>query len=709
MRRFPLPLLLLAALAAVPVASQAPPPPGSPAAVARARTLIENPDAPAGDLPVECWVHLEQHPGPAGAAAGDTGPGTLSYETFVDLEDLPEGAAPLGSLRITLAAATIEGRMVSSAETVTPTTTADDGAAADAWLYRGRLALPDDLHGAAVVVEEALGTHWGACVAELADGPLHLPAGMRVAIYAPRAAAGQGGAPTGSPARTGPGAGAPGAETAPRGPRGAIYPQLPGETGSAPAPGPAGAASAPSGPPGEPALPTGGRLLVILPPRKRPATGKVEIQTLVTTDAVAKVVFYLDGTEAGSDEREPFNATLDLGSEPTPHTIRAVALGRDGHELGRHEITVNQRVARFDVRISALQQVAGREPGGAGAVAVEARVSVPAGASVARVEFYRNQELLATETAPPWRATLPLAAPAPAPDDYVRVVAYLADGSSLEDVQLLSQGVPAARVEVNLVQLFVVVTSEDGEPVQGLTKDDFQVRLRGQVRPIERFQVADDVPLTLGLLIDTSQSMWVLMTDAEQAAARFLINTLIPGDRAFLADFSDRPHLIQQTTGDVNQILQRFSRLQAGGATALYDSIVFSTVQLWDQPGRRAVVLLTDGDDTGSRMPTRRAIQYARLVASPVYIVSLAGLYSERGNLRKVDLEAITEHTGGRIYYIKDIAKLGDAYDQINRELRSQYVLAFATDRPLTEDEVDDISVKVDRPGVDVRTAVGSE
>lgn len=696
-------LLLLLAAPAAPATSPAPPP-GSPKALARARTLIENPDAPAGDLPVECWVHLAQRSG----GAGDTGPAVLYYEAFVDLQDLPEGGAPLGSLRITLAAATIEGRMASAAETVTPTTVTADGTAADAWLYRGRLALPDDLHAAAVVVEEALGTHWGACVAELADGPLHLPAGMRVAVYEPRAGGETGAAPGGSPAEAG--SGAPEAETppSPQGPRRTIYPQLPGEPGSAPAPGPAPPPAA-GGPAGEPALPTGGRLLVILPPRQRPAVGKVEIQTLVTTEAVDKVVFYLDGAEAWADDREPFNATLDLGPEPTTHTIRAVALGRDGHELGRHEITVNRRVARFDVRISALHTLAATAPGGPGSVAVEAQVTVPPGGSVARVEFYRNQELLETLTEPPWRATLPLASPAPAPDDYVRVVAYLAGGSSLEDVQLLSQGVPAERLEVNLVQLFVVVTGEDGEPVRGLGKDDFEVRLRGRVRPIERFQVADDVPLTLGLLIDTSESMWVLMTDAEQAAARFLINTLIPGDRAFLVDFSDRPHLIQPATGDVDEILQRFSRLRAGGATALYDSIVFSTVQLWDQPGRRAVVLLTDGDDTGSRMPTRRAIQYSRLVGSPVYIISLAGLYNERGSVRKVDLEAITGHTGGRIYYIDDISKLGGAYDQINRELRSQYVLAFATDRPLTEDEIDDISVKVDEKGVDVRTAVGSD
>ncbi len=736
MRRFLALLLLLAAPAtpATPQASAA----GSPKDVARARTLIENPDAPAGDLPVECWVHLETRRNPG----TDTGPGTLYFEAFLDLQSLDQGAASLGSLRVTMTAATIEGKVVSRAETVAPVTVTADGSPADAWLYRGRLALPDDLHAAAVVIDQALGSRWGACIAELADGPLHLPAGMRVAVYDPQAAAAvasAGGAPPaagasaqasgqaqaqaqaepegGEGAEVSEGGGADEAdegEAPSQGPRGTLYPEVPGASGSgagrapgqasgpAPAPGPAAQA-------GEPGLPTGGRLLVILPPRKRPAVGKVEIQTLVTTDAVSKVVFYLDGTEAGSDDREPFNATLDLGPEAKTHTIRAVALGEDGHELGRHEITVNRRVARFDVRITGMDPVPAATPGGPGSVNVEARVTVPPGGSVARVELYRNQKLLDTLTSPPWRATLPLASATPAPDDYVRVVAYLADGSSLEDVQLLSQGVAAERVEVNLVQLFVVVTNEDGEPVQGLNRNDFKIRFHGQEQPIERFQVADDVPLTLGLLIDTSGSMDVLLTDAERAAARFLINTLIPKDRAFLVSFANRPHLLQPATGDLNRLLQRFAVLRAGGATALYDSIVFSTVQLWDQPGRRAVVLLTDGYDEGSHMPIRRVVQYSRLVGAPVYIVSLAGLYNERGNVRRADLEAITSHTGGRIYYIDDISKLPGAYDQIDRELRSQYVLAFPTDHPLTEGELDEISVKVDKKGVDVRTAVGSE
>jgi VWFA-related protein len=265
-------------------------------------------------------------------------------------------------------------------------------------------------------------------------------------------------------------------------------------------------------------------------------------------------------------------------------------------------------------------------------------------------------------------------------------------------------------VEVNLVELFAVVTGEEGEPVEGLAAEDFEILVEGKPRPVERFQHADEVPLTLALAADTSGSMWALMLDTRQAAGRFLVNTLIPGDRALLVAFSDRPRLVAGPTGDVQALLQSFGRLTAGGATALYDSIVYSLVQLQEPgegaEGRRAVVLLTDGQDYGSRFGTRRVIDDARAQGTPVYVISLAGLYNERGSVRKPDLEAIVGHTGGRIFYIQEIDELAGVYAQINRELRTQYVLAFATDRPLSESQLRSIRVRMMRPALKARVAV---
>lgn len=631
------------------------PPPSAARAFALAEDLLEDPDADRGTVAVDARIAPEDV----------VPPRRVVVEVVVPLDR----SAPLtGPLRVTLLAATLEGDLVSSQKTVEEP---EDLAAADAWVYRDALEVDDELNGAVAVVEDLGGDAWGGAPARFDVTPYSAPPDATVLLHdalAPEA--------IGAPEE--PGAAPATAATS---------------TPGAPAAGPA------------PAAPAAPRVVAVLPPRERPATGRTRIQTLVTTELVSSVDFFLDGEPAGSDDRAPFSMTLDLGPEARPHTIRAVARDRSGTVLGEHTLEINSASAtRFAVAITGMRP---RPGGGTPATEVEAEVSVPAGDSLDRVEVYRNDQLVARPEGPPYRATVEGEA---TPTDYVRVVAYLADGTSAEDVRFLAGDVAGERVEVNLVQVFTVVTGEDGQPVEGLGPKDFEIEVDGHKRPVERFQLADDVPLTLALAVDTSESMWPLMPDARQAAGRFLVDTLIPGDRALLVAFSDRPRLIAPPSGDSPTLLRSFSHLHAGGATALYDSIVFSLVQLQEASehnnGRRAVVLLTDGQDYGSRFRPRRVIDDARAQGTPVYVVSLAGLYNERGSVRKPDIETITGHTGGRTYYIDDVSKLSSAYDQINRELRTQYVLAFATQRPLSEKELRSIRVRVDRPGLEARVAV---
>lgn len=488
---------------------------------------------------------------------------------------------------------------------------------------------------------------------------------------------------------------------------------------SAPAP-PAVAPSAPSpSPPPPPSTSAARRTapartppILLLPPKGAASgqllTGKTRFQTLATDPRVARAVFYLDGAEAATDERAPFTATLDLGAPARPRTVRVVAFSASGAVLGEHSLALNAGAGAFRVAITRLGPApAGAAPGGAAPapeLEVEATVEVPPDATLDRVEVYRNDELAARLARAPFRARV---AASTGPADYVRVLAVLADGRTLDDARLLTEEGLGERVEVNLVELFVVVTQRDGGVIDDLGRDDFTVRVGREERPLQRFQLADEVPLLLGLLIDTSESMWVLMPDTKKAASKFLADTLGEGDRAFLVDFSTEPRLAQAATGDLLRLLRSFGSLEASGATALYDSIVFSLSQLQDEGGRRALVLLTDGQDYGSRFGPRRCTEYARELGVPVYIVSLAGLYADRRMPRVNDLEGIVGGSGGRIYYITQPEQLDQAYAQINAELRSQYVLAFGTDRALTPDELKSVEVEVKRPGAVVRTVVG--
>jgi VWFA-related protein len=203
--------------------------------------------------------------------------------------------------------------------------------------------------------------------------------------------------------------------------------------------------------------------------------------------------------------------------------------------------------------------------------------------------------------------------------------------------------------------------------------------------------------------------MWALMTDTKKAGAQFLGATVGPLDRAFLVDFDSRPRLAQATTGDLLELFSTFSSLEPSGLTAMYDAIIFSMLQFEEAEGRKALVLLTDGDDVQSRYGPRRCIQVGKQLGVPVYILSLAGIQNPRRGLRKIDLEGVTEGTGGRIFYISKMEQLDEAYAQINEELRSQYILSFSTERALEAGELRKIKVEVAGEELSARTVVSGQ
>lgn len=447
----------------------------------------------------------------------------------------------------------------------------------------------------------------------------------------------------------------------------------------------------------------------LVPPGAGALSGRVRVRALPGGPEVARVDFLLDGEVVDSDGKAPFSRTLDLGAEPVPRRLAVIAYSGDGRELGRDGLAVNDDGAGFDLRLRRVADAAGGE-------AAVAELSVPAGRTLAAVEFYRNEALLERRLEPPFRVAWP--AGEPAPDDYLRAVARLDDGSTVEDVLMLAADDPGERVEVNLVQVFAVVTDRAGEPVEGLAPEDFTVRQGGREVELERFARADSVPLSLGLVVDTSESMWPLMLETKQAGAEFLVDTLAERDRAFLVDFDTRPRLAQALTDDLRALLNRFAGLEAGGFTALYDAIVFAMLHFDDGPGRRALVVLTDGDDYRSQFSSRRCIDVGQQLGVAVYFIDLSGVGQTalgggwqwvRGGLPKLDLDGISAATGGRAYYITDLAELEGAYAEIDRELRSQYLLAFSSPRNLTAEELRSIEVRVEgHKGLKVRRVVGA-
>ena len=265
------------------------------------------------------------------------------------------------------------------------------------------------------------------------------------------------------------------------------------------------------------------------------------------------------------------------------------------------------------------------------------------------------------------------------------------------------------QVLASLVEIYAVVTDKGGQPVRGLDLTDFSVKQGRSPISIERFAIAEQVPLVLGLAVDTSESMWAIMPDTRKAAARFLGDVVTSIDQAFVVDFDNRPRLAHDTTGRVFDLISSLTRLQASGATALYDSILFSILQFDPGLGRKAIVLLSDGDDYNSHFSFKRVQRAAAHSGIPIYFIALGGFDSGRPSFRKDDLEVIAEDSGGHVFYVNDMEQVIEAYRQIGDELRSQYVLAYSTERLLTEEEISRITVEVAGKGLRVRAVVGRD
>lgn len=564
-----------------------------------------------------------------------------------------------------------------------------DAAGGEDWIYFAEVAVPEEFQDAAVAVEE-LGTgRWGAAVVELVD---QISVRLSTVVV-----------------------GSPGSERTTRAePRAPLEPKVPDTAEPTPSRtlGPADAPirpapRAPRSPSAEATRSNGAEVIKLLQPTERPAVGRVRLRTVTTMDGIRSAVFYLDGERVAQDDRPPFSALFDLGPQARARLVRVEAFGSQNLKLGEDEITLNLDEQPFAVRIGELETDSGK-------TRVTATVSVPPAERLARVEFYKNETLVATRISPPFEATLDQSRD---PSDFVRVVAILENGDTLEDARLFSDQVVSERIEVNLVEVYAVVSDGAGNPVQDLTEDRFKLTQGRREIPIERFALADEVPLVLGLIIDSSESMDILMADTKRAAARFLTQTVLEADRAFLVDFDTQPRLAQGLSGDLGVLIPALGRLQVGGNTAIYDAVVYSLAQFEREPGRRALVLLTDGRDYGSKFGPKRALPEARSLGVPVYVIAISDLASRMpgGWMQKkpakalpVDafLEGFSEGTGGRVFSIADMSELEAVYDTINAELRNQYLLAFSTAEPLSQKELESLEVSVTGRGLSTRTVV---
>lgn len=457
---------------------------------------------------------------------------------------------------------------------------------------------------------------------------------------------------------------------------------------------------------------TKGDVVRLLTPPGRSLAGKTEVEVLVIDPEVRSVVFSLDGSEVARRKKPPWRVKIDLAKPAREQMLRVEALGPGDRVLGDDSLVVNRRNPPLRVRITGIEG----EPA-EGKVVIHGRVSLPRGAELGQVEVFRNDDRVARALIPEF--TLEVPTPDPRPTDFVRALATLVDGRQVEDVVVLSAPGVREEIDVDLVQLQVLVTGRSGAPVSDLARDDFSIRQGGAEREIAQFAPAENVALTVGLVLDSSGSMQPIWPATMAAAEEFLLNTLTPKDRAFVVDFDTQLRLVQPPTADRSALIDSLASIEPEGGTALYDSVTFSMLQFRDEPGRRALVVLTDGFDSGSQARPERAEELGRKLGVPVYVVGfqaggrggagLGGGGVDFGALSALQsLELLTDRTGGRLIRVPPSdAGLARAFHQIQHELRRQYVLTFYTDT-LPDDDGGDLKVTLPgRRDVEVRAVFG--
>jgi len=267
------------------------------------------------------------------------------------------------------------------------------------------------------------------------------------------------------------------------------------------------------------------------------------------------------------------------------------------------------------------------------------------------------------------------------------------------------QSAATLKVNVNVVQLFFNVKDKKGGLIPNLTKDQFQILEDGQPQTVKYFAAESNLPLTLGILIDSSGSQGRVLDMEKQVGGEFLEQILRDKDLAFVIDFDVNVSLLQDFTNSVHALkvaLNSATINTAGGSgggipglgggtvptqgsprgTLLYDAVYLASHdELAQQVGRKAMILLTDGEDQGSQLKIKDAIEAAQKSDSIVYVLLCAdrgfygafGGYSGEGEMKK-----LTAETGGRVIEVGNkFEKLKEGFNQIANELRSQYNIGY--------------------------------
>ncbi len=273
---------------------------------------------------------------------------------------------------------------------------------------------------------------------------------------------------------------------------------------------------------------------------------------------------------------------------------------------------------------------------------------------------------------------------------------------------LWAQEEPTFSASVNVVNVLANVTDKKGHIIRDLHKDDFSILEDGRPQTIRYFAAQPDLPLILGLMIDSSMSQQRVITPERSACFHFLDQVVRPNkDKVFLLQFDMSVAIRQELTSswkDLNDALaavdtpsRKELTHQVGGGTLLYDAVVKGSKMMQDQHGRKALIVMTDGVDNGSDADLTAAIDTAQKADTLIYSIlfSDAGFYGFGGGRdgRNV-LQRMSKDSGGGFFEVSKKESIDQIFDVIQDELRSQYNLGYVSDQSPRDYEFRKLQVK---------------
>jgi Ca-activated chloride channel homolog len=406
----------------------------------------------------------------------------------------------------------------------------------------------------------------------------------------------------------------------------------------------------------------------------------------------ARVTIAVDGQKIADGLVSPHRVVVDFGPVVVQHKI-AVTAATPSRKRVQWTQTINKGHLPLSVRVVPVD-LANR--------VFECRTTAPDDDPIQTVEVWDAGQSVASTSDAPYRFTV---TPEVLASGFVQVTAKTKSGEEAADFWSAAGDVHVESIQVRTVPIFVSVVNSDGTTLDDVDRSLFRILDNGSETKIIEFGKAFDQPISIALLVDGSASMTYSMQQAAKAATAFIQSTLKQGDRCAVYAIQDVPRRKQALTDDPALVSNALSTISPAGNTALYDAIKSALRELNNEKARRAIIVLTDGADTGSIASFEDAEKAARQAGIPIYFIA----YNTGNDSQSRDIERLkylASQTGGFVATATQ-QNLHARYTDIEKDLRAQFAIRYQVTDYAKQNEWRAVRVVLASPTLTARTIRG--